>query len=185
MLASFIQGSLLAIDRLDPDLGQGVRAAMKPELLKELESASPVSWLPAGVDIELTERFLEVAGEERAFRALRDNMANALNSAVLKPMLDGAFVVFGRSPAKMLKWTSKMWSLLYRRCGQLVLARSGDRSAVIEGIDLPPELVANANYMKGIAVALLGFFDILGIDAECDLRELGEGRASFLLSWKS
>ena len=107
------------------------------------------------------------------------------DSMVLKPILDGAFAIFGRSPAKMLKWSPKVWSLLYRNCGQLLLAESDDRSATLEGIDLPPELVASASYMKGFAAAILGFFDVLGIDAECELRELGRGRTAFFLTWKS
>ena len=185
MLASFVQGSLSTIDDLDADLGKQVRAAMKPETLEELESASRVGWLPLRVDVELTECFFEVAGEERALQILRDNMANTLDSMVLKPLLDGAFGIFGRSPAKILKWSPKAWYLLYRNCGQLVLAKSDDRSAVLEGTDLPPELVASANYMKGVAAALLGFFDVLGIDAECELGKLGQGRATFSLTWKS
>jgi hypothetical protein len=185
MLASFVRGSLSAIDDLDADLGQRVRAAMKPETLEELESASAVSWLPVRVDVELTERFVEVAGEELALQALRDNLANALNTPVLKPMLDGAFAIFGRKPTKMLKWTSQVWSLLYRDCGSLALAKSDEHSAVLEGRGLPPELMASANYMKGVTGALLGFFDVLGIEAECKLEQLEEGRVAFLLTWKS
>jgi hypothetical protein len=185
MLASFIQGSLSAIDDLDADLGRQVRAAMKPETLEDLESASRIGWLPLRVDIELTECVFEVAGEERALQVLRHNLANTFDSMVLKPILDGAFAIFGRSPAKMLKWSPKVWSLLYRNCGQLLLAESDDRSATLEGIDLPPELVASASYMKGFAAAILGFFDVLGIDAECELRELGRGRTAFFLTWKS
>jgi hypothetical protein len=185
MLASFVQGSLSAIDDLDADLGRQVRAAMKPETLEELESASRVSWLPLHCDIELTRCFFEVAGEKRALQALRDNMANALNSSVLKPLLDGAFAIFGRSPAKILRWTSKVWSLLYRHCGQMTLAKSDERSAVLEATDLPPELVADAKYMTGITAAILGFFEVLGVDAQCELQELRKAGASFLVTWKS
>jgi hypothetical protein len=158
---------------------------MKPETLGELESVSAVSWLPVRVDVELTECFIDVAGEERALQALRDNMANALNSPVLKPLLDGAFAIFGRWPAKMLKWTSKVWSLLYRDCGSLTLARSDEHSAVLEGTDFPPELVASVKYMKGVAGTILGFFDVLGLEAQSQLEQLGEGRVTFLLTWKS
>jgi hypothetical protein len=185
MLAGFIQGSLSAIDDLDADLGQQVRAAMKRETLEALESASRVGWLPLHVDIELTECFFEVAGEERALEALRDNLANTLKSTVLKPLLDGAFAIFGRSPAKVLRWTSKVWSLLYRNCGQLALAESDDHSAVLEATDLPPEMVAGTNYLKGLAASILGFFDLLGIDAKCELRDLGKTGATFVVTWKS
>jgi hypothetical protein len=185
MLASFVRGSLSAVDDLDAHLGQRVRAAMKPETLEELESASAVGWLPVRVDVELTECFLDVAGEERALRALRDNMANALNSAVLKPLLDGAFAIFGRSPAKMLKWTSKVWSLLYRDCGRLALASSDEHSAVLEGTGFPPELLDSDKYLKGVAGSILGFFDVLGIEAQSEFERLGKGRVSFLLRWKS
>jgi hypothetical protein len=185
MLASFVQGSLSAIDELDADLGRQVRAAMKPDTLEELESASRVSWIPLHIDIELTECFFEVAGEERAFQALRDNLANALDSTVLKPLLDGAFAIFGRSPAKILRWTPKVWSLLYRNCGELSLAKSDDHSAVLEATDLPPELVANANYMKGTAAAILGFFQVLGVDAECKLQGQMGNSTTLLVTWKS
>lgn len=90
-------------------------------------------WLPLRVDVELTECLFEVAGEERALQVLHNNMANTFDSMVLKPILDGAFGIFGCSPAKMLKWSPKVWYLLYRNCGQLVLAKSDDRSAVLKG----------------------------------------------------
>jgi hypothetical protein len=45
--------------------------------------------------------------------------------------------------------------------------------------------VASANYLKGLAASILGFFDLLGIDAECELRDLGKAGATFLVTWKS
>ena len=156
---------------------------MKPETLEELESASRVGWLPLRVDVELTECFFEVAGEERALQILRDNMAHTFDSMVLKPLLDGAFGIFGRSPAKILRWTPKVWSLLYRDCGELTLAKSDDHSAVLEATNLPPELVANADYMKGLAAAILGFFQVLGVDAECELQKLSGSKATLLVTW--
>ncbi|MCG8590179.1 MAG: hypothetical protein MJE66_12880 [Proteobacteria bacterium] len=184
ILASIVQGSLEAFDTLEGDLGAQVRQRLKPETLERVETTSQVAWLPVALDVELTEAFFAVAGRERAERVLRENLAASFDRPLLKPMLEGAFAIFGRSPERMLKWSSKVWSLLYRDCGQMKLVSGEAGRATLELVDLTPEIAGSRNYLRGVAAAVLGFFDMACIpDSKARLATQEADRAAFELSW--
>jgi hypothetical protein len=156
---------------------------MKPESIEALEMASPVSWLPVDLDVELTEALFRVGGNEAAQKALGDNLSNAFKTPVLRPLLEGALAIFGRSPAKMLKWTPKVWSLVFRDVGTLDLAESHEDSAVLVLQELPPAVASSRNYLLGIAAAVTGFFDAVHVNGSCRLVRVEADRAELQATW--
>jgi len=185
ILATFVQSSLEEMVKLDVELGNRVRAGLKPDVLEAIETASPISWLPVEVDVELTECFFRVAGAERARRAFREAMAKAIERPLLRTLVDGALGIFGRNPAKIMRWVPKAWSLIYRDCGQMRCAHAGEGSVSLELVLLPPSIVHSRCYLTGTAATLSAFFDWLGFEGQVRI----EGpcattrTASFHLSW--
>ncbi|MBW2371712.1 MAG: hypothetical protein JRF70_04185, partial [Deltaproteobacteria bacterium] len=53
MLGSFIQGTLEAIDRHDPELGHRVRDGLRPESREAIVSASRIAFLNLELDVEV------------------------------------------------------------------------------------------------------------------------------------
>jgi len=185
ILATFVQSSLEEMVKLDAEVGDRVRVSLKPDVLEAIETASPISWLPVELDVELTECFFQVAGAERARRAFREALARSIERPLLRPLVDGALGLFGRNPTKILRWVPKAWSLIYRDCGEMRCTHAGEGSARLELGLLPPPIVHSSCYLTGTAATVSAFFDWLDIEGQVRL----EGpcattqTAVFHLSW--
>ena len=108
MLAGFVQSSLEAIDGFDRGLGRKVREHLKPETLDAIESAASIALIPVECDVELTERFFELAGVDLARRALRENLRQSFDKPFLRPLLDGVLALFGRPLVKIIGWAPQV-----------------------------------------------------------------------------
>jgi hypothetical protein len=185
ILAGFVQGSLEAIDKIDAELGRRVREQLKPETLDFIESRSPVGWVPLEMDVELTECFYRVAGAQRARQALRANLRESCDKAVLKPMLVGALGIFGRSPAKILRWAPRVWGQLIRNGGKMDFIRADEGSVRLALRDLPPEISSSQIYLDGVCANISGFFDVIRVTGEVRLEgpDPATGCATFDISW--
>jgi hypothetical protein len=185
MLAGFVQSSLEAIDDIDPALGRKVRDRLKPETLDAIESASAIALVSVDLDVELTECFFEVAGPERARRALRENLRQSFDKPLLKPLLDGAFALFGRSLIKIIGWAPKVWGLIYRDAGRMVVAASEDGRVRLELTNIPLVIASSPNYLRGSAETFAGIFDVVGVAGEVQLigPDLATRSAAFVLTW--
>jgi hypothetical protein len=183
ILASFLHGTLDAIDAIDRDLGRRVRAELKPESLEEIENAWAASWLPIRLDVELTEAFFRLAGTARGCEAMRRNLAGTFDQPILRPLVEGALRLLGRHPGKLLRWSPRVWSLLFRDLGRLEVEIEAGHAAVLM-LDLPPEVAGSREYLLGSAAAIAAVFDLTGYEGTCELREHGKGRARFELGWQ-
>ena len=185
MLAGFIQSSLEAIEGMDAALGREVRARLKPETREAIESASAIGLVSVDLDVELTECFFAVAGAARARAALRENLRQSFDRPILKPILDGAFSIFGRSLGKMIGWAPKVWGLIYRDAGEMVVGEARPGRVRLDLLDVPLVISASPNYLYGSAEIFAGFFDVAGVDGNVRVigPDLEKRSAGFELSW--
>ena len=185
MLAGFIQSSLEAIEGMDASLGREVRARLKPETCEAIESASAIRLVSVDLDVELTECFFAVAGPARARAALRENLRQSFNYPILKPILDGAFAIFGCSLVKMIGWAPKIWGLIYRDAGEMVVSEAREGRVRLDLLDIPLVISASPNYLYGSAETFAGLFDVVGVDGAVRLigPDLENRSAGFELSW--
>lgn len=185
MLAGFIQSSLEAIDGMDAALGREVRARLKPETRDAIESASSIGLVSVDLDVELTECFFAVAGSARARQAFRENLRQGFDRPILKPVIDGAFAIFGRSLSRVIGWAPKVWGLIYRDAGEMVVGESCEGRVRLDLLDIPLVIATSPNYLHGSAETFAGFFDVAGVDGA--VRLIGpclESRsAGFELTW--
>jgi len=185
MLAGFIQSSLEAIDGMDPALGCEVRARLRPETRRAIESARSIGLVAVDLDVELTECFFAVAGAARARAALRENLRQSFDRPILKPVLDGAFAIFGRSLGRMIGWAPKIWGLVYRDAGEMVVTSAELGRVRLDLIEIPRVISASPHYLEGSAETFAGLFDVAGVEG-C-VRLIGPdpavGSAGFELTW--
>ncbi len=186
LLGSFVQGTLDAIDEYDAELGTRVRQALAPETLDAIENASRVALLPVGLDLEVTERLYDLAGEERARDILRANLAATFASPVLRSFMQMALRVRGRDPGRLFDWSSKVWNQIYRDCGDMQYVRLGESEGRIELHGLPDELTAHPRYIDGTAATLTVVFDIANVHGLGELKAVdpGSGRAIISVVWE-
>lgn len=185
MLAGFVQSSLEAIDGMDPALGREVRARLRPETRRAIESASSIGLVAVDLDVELTECFFAVAGAGRARAALRENLRQGFDRPILKPVLDGAFAIFGHSLGRMIGWAPKIWGLVYRDAGEMVLTLAEPGRVRLDLLRIPRVISMSPCYLEGSAETFAGCFDVVGVEGE--VRLIGPdptmGSAGFELTW--
>jgi hypothetical protein len=182
VLASFVHGTLEVIDSMDDDLGRRVRESLEAGTLAEIENAWAAGWVPVRCDVELTTAFFRLAGTRRGCEAMRRNMSETFHKPVLRSIIDGATRIFGLSPGKLLRWSPRIWPLLFKDMGDLAV-EAGDGTAAVTLSGLPPEVAENREYLTGTASALAAVFDLSGVPGESCLVDHGDGQARFALSW--
>lgn len=185
ILASFLHDTLGVIDGMDAGLGEQVRAALKPELLAEIQEAWAASWLPIGHDVAVTEAFFRLAGEQRACEAMRQNLVATFEKPILRPIIEGALRVLGADTARLLGWSPRAFGLLFRDVGEMsVEIGAGADTATIRLTGLPPEVADSRAYLLGMAAALSAVFTLTGADGRANLAAAADGEARFELSWQ-
>jgi hypothetical protein len=186
MLASFVQSTLGAVERHDPALGAAVRTRLSAATREALAQASAISFVPIGLDVELTEALFECAGEERAREILRDNLAASFDAPFLHSFVSAALRVLGRSPERLMKWAPKVWGQIYRNGGEMRFVSEGEGAARLELEHLPPAIAASRRYLVGMAASVEAGFALADVDGEAVLVEHdpAAGRAAVRLAWK-
>lgn len=184
ILAAFVQGTLDTVRRFEREAGVDVVGRLAPGTLREIEAALPVRWLPLRHDVELTEALFAAAGPEAARRVFRDAMAESMDRGFLGPLVRGALRLLGRSPERLLRWTSKVWVTLYRDAGELVVAETtGEGALRLELLRAPASMREKPDYLHGMAAAVEGGMRALGLDVRCRLVARA-GDPSFEVRWK-
>jgi hypothetical protein len=185
MSASFVQGTLDAIAKVDADLGRRVRESLRPASAETLRSASRISLIPADIDVEITEHLFALAGRERARTILRDALASTFESPLFGRFLQTALRLRGRDPGRLFGWCSKVWNQIYRDAGDMSFVAIGDCEGRLEMHNLPT-VMRNATYLDGTAATVSAIFAILGVDGAAELGTLdtATGRAVITAVWE-
>lgn len=152
--ASFFHANLAALAALGEENERRVRARIPAALLREIEDAVRVAWLPVEHDVMLTEAIEAELGRATMRRWARDGVIRATEGPLLSPILRSARAIFGLTPASLLRRTPQVWSLLYRDCGRLAYEATGERGAIVELVDGPPVLVRSAAYLDGLGAGI-------------------------------
>lgn len=187
MLAGFVQSSLEAIDHSDPGLGRKVRDRLKPDSLATIESAPPIALISVDLDVEVTQCFFDVAGFDRARRTLRDNLRQSVDKPLLRPICEGVFALFGRSLVRGMRWAPRVWELIYRDAGEMVVsaARKGHLELTLR--DIPLVIASSPTYLYGSAEAFAGFLNLAGVAGRVELigPDVASRRAGFEIHWSA
>lgn len=186
LLGSFVQGTLEAIEKYDGELGARVREALRPETRRAIEEASRIALVPVELDLEVTERLYDLAGEERARTILRANLAATFTSPVLRSFMQMALRLRGRDPGRLFDWSSKVWNQIYRDCGDMQYAGVGGNQGRIELTGLPDCLTDHPRYLDGVAATLSAVFDVVDVHGGGELLAVdpGAGRAIISVTWE-
>lgn len=160
MRASHLKSNLEALRDLGPDAEARVRAAV-PEVVREVEEAVRVAWLPLELDVRLTEAVERATDEERLRAWGRDAIARSAEGPLLRPIL-AALERLGLTPHVALKRVPHGWSLIYRDCGEIGYERLGEREAVLVQDDAPEAMLRSEPYVIGIAGAFDGVMALSG-----------------------
>lgn len=186
IFAGFVRSTLDTIDRVDADLGARVLARLRPETRRALELASAVSYVPVEIDVEVTERLFDEAGATRACEVLRENLSISLETPLLSALVSGALRLFGRVPARVLGWASKMWSQIYRDAGTMEWVAEAPETGRFELRDLPACVATSRPYLVGFAAAMSAGLEMIGVEGDVQIERVDVAARSVTLrvAWK-
>jgi hypothetical protein len=186
IFAAFVRSSLDTVDRVDAGLGARVRGRLRPETVRALDEATAVSFVPVELDVDVTESLFAEAGTARACEVMRENLSLTFESPLLSALVSGGLRLLGRSPARLLGWSSKFWSQLYRDSGTMDFVSDGTHAGRLVLRDLPPCIAASRPYLLGMAAALGASFEMMDLEGEAQLGtvDVAAGSAEICVSWK-
>src|SRR5687768_11064744 len=117
MRASHLKSNVESLAALGAARESEIRAAVA-SVVRAVEDASRVAWLPLALDVRLTEAVAHACGLEGMKRWSSDAIVRSADGPLLGPVIRGLHAI-GLAPATTLKRAPYAWGLVYRGCGEL------------------------------------------------------------------
>lgn len=160
MRASHLKSNVESLSELGAESDRAIRHAVA-DVVRTIEEASRVAWLPLELDVRLTEAVAAACGLESTKRWSSGAIVRSADGPLLRPLIHG-LQAMGLTPATALKRAPYAWGLIYRGCGELRFEPEGEREIVLTQDDAPDAMLASRTYCEGIAGAFDGAVQIAG-----------------------
>jgi len=133
------------------------------------------AWAPAEVLLDLDEALVDVLGRVGARELWCDNLLEAMDSALLRPIISTSLRLYGDSPASLLRMAPRIHGLVCQGCGVLELDRVGEGEVDLTLRGMPPAIRDRAGLRRAYlascdaSLARLGLHgEVVEVDAELD-----------------
>lgn len=147
-----------------------VSATVDPEVLAQVMTATPNTWIPVELDRHMVNAIYEVHGPEGAARCWREFMQTHVDSPLLKGILSMSIRLFGLSPAGILRFTPKVWKHNYRDFCEVESEEIDEGHVSVTFHDVHPEVFAVPAYAVCVRSVFAGLCDVVG-GAEVEMSE--------------
>lgn len=171
----------------EPNLLKQLAAARaNAALAAETEPAALEGWVFLRRHRHLNDGMLQVIGLQ-AFRSLwRQTMLRLSDEQTLKPLIDGAIALFGRTPQALTKIVPRAWALAFREAGNVVVEPSDiPNQAFLRLVGFPPD-VFEGGFIEGIAGCLEAFYDLCDASGDVSIAPAPSAVADvvYVLRWR-
>jgi len=170
------------------------KAAPEPQRTQLLSALAPlratireaglISWVDATVHAQVCARLVAGLGEAAALEFWAELLVEAAGKSLLKPIVGTALALHGRDPASLVRNGQRVWALVTRDCGTLVVDTKSERRAALslEGL---PEKLRTLPVLICLQGSILGCARAVDLSGRClrDASLLGDGSARITLSW--
>ena len=160
------------VERLEPPLQRRIFEGLSEGLLKDVQAATAVAWLPIALNVELADTIARSLGPERARPFFRDMLLAEYQSSLFRPFIEGISRLFGVGPSVFVKMAPRGWELVYRACGTLTPMDVGPGEARLVLSELPEACVRNALWLDAVRSTFYTAFDLPKIEGEIAWKEL-------------
>ena len=160
VLAAFVQMHLQVITGRSPALAKHLREVVDPGVLKEIETASRISWVPLEHHVTLTECTYGAGDRPLASEICRLTVLESFDQPFLKPLFRGALAVLGPSLDRFARWTPKAWYTLFRDVGPLSWIPGEPGSGSLRIASPNRQILDSPDYIEGLASAFSAFFEV-------------------------
>jgi hypothetical protein len=178
---------VLASAAARPDGGRALRALVDPEVLRRIEDASPLEWLPIEVDVAVARAAHGALGAGGAREFYRDLFREACRSPLLGPVLESAKRMYGAERAAYAKLIPAGWGVMLRDCGTWRIEPDGPGRVDLVLEWLPPACVDHPAWIDGVAASFSAMLEAASVRATVEriLLEAGSRSAVLALLWEA
>jgi len=153
---------LQCVEAQEPATRDVLLAALPRDDLALVREASTIAWLPAAVNGRATEVVWSALGpKNRELFFLRLGIA-LLDSSLLNTLVASAVRLFGVEPGRILRWTPKAWTQVYRDSTRITVFDIEPQSLRIRYESLPRVLVRSTGWMESVALSTSALFNVTG-----------------------
>jgi hypothetical protein len=117
--AGFARTAMKRAAALSPALAQHLRQRLGPTLSYEFDEAPLLGWMPYEIDVAMAEGVQEELGREGRRGFVIGNTHAVADEPALRPLVQGAFRVFGVTPEAILRMTPQLWKIAYKNVAEL------------------------------------------------------------------
>jgi hypothetical protein len=142
---AFAEGSLEASVR------ERYWTTMPRDLERSIRDAAPLTFLPVGHSVRMSEHTLAALGPRRAHQFHTDSFTRILRTPRFGPMLRTGVRLLGLSPASFARWADKGWSAMFRDCGVVRGESVAAKCARIRFDGMPAEVLRSGPWVQSCA----------------------------------
>ncbi len=179
-----VQETFGTVDSFEPGRRDPILDRIGAERVGVIRSASPLKWLPVGLDIALMEAWFAEDGEAEVRSTLRSDFVRTLDQPILRPIITGARAVFGGSTERIVSWMPHAWSVIYRNAGTPEVVEVEKGCVELRIRNLPAAIIESPRYLDTISAVMAGFLDhAKEEDGRVSLDFHDDGSARLLVEW--
>jgi hypothetical protein len=151
------------IERLPPAEAAAVTRAIRELVLRQIDAAGPLGWLPLSVNLECTRAVADTLGRERTHLFFRSLLAGTLETPLLRGLVVGVLRVAVKDPALYIPWVSRGFEIMFRDVGKLNVEERRPKALFTELSGLPAECVEERFWLESVASACCALSDLVGL----------------------
>jgi hypothetical protein len=163
--ASLLKQMLAGIDSLGMDVSTRARALIPGHIIRQLDEASRIDWVPMELNVPLVEAVEKVLGTERAQAHWRRDSTRILESPLMGPVTHGVMSLLKLSPETLFGFAPKSFSLIYRG-PDIVVTGDGPARLRLRYRGLPEEVAASSSWRTSCAASLEAVFLLARVKGE-------------------
>ncbi len=153
-----MHGNVADLEQFGPETSERIRQNLPAGVLRDIENARRLAWLPLEHDLRLSSAVSGVVGRQRHHDWARSSMGRSLQSPLLQPLWQGAFRLFGMSPGALFRAVPSGWQAVYRDVGSPSLLAEPDQ-ARLTITEITDALVASPAYLEALCGTFAALLD--------------------------
>ena len=147
-----------------------------------VREASIFDWIDAPTHVAIVNGVSEALSRERAIAFWRELVFDGFARTLLKPLVQGAVRLHGKSPKSLMRMAPRAWSLISRDCGRLSVELDHSPTEIaIELDDVPPVVSGSTGMLQFFEGGLLATAQRFDLSARVLADDRGRARGTLLL----
>lgn len=184
--ARYMKSFLEQVDGLGPDRAQAVRARVAPELLRKIEIAGPLAWLPLDTNTELTRAVMETLDAPDRAAFFQQLVLGSFETPLFRGFINATVRLLGLDPGKLVGVIGRVFEIMFRDAGRWSVVDRTQGGAILRVDDLAPGM-RTTWWCESLQLSLTALHAFTNTQGKVQIlaERMSTGTVDFQLSWSS